>query len=187
MLISLSFSPLFAATLFRSSFASQLAQNPKKSNPEPDPKQDVTNGVRVSQLYNARGKKLAVAAVQRKESNGSEVSNSAAAAGTEKAAKRKSLIGTPKIPDSKHSKQQQNPGTAKSENSRRRSSVSAPSAKSYANVVKGWVRQSSLSLGLDCIPWISSNLTAFETEFWKNLSESDKNIIPNPSNLTKTL
>ena len=153
MLISLSFSPLFAATLFRSSFASQLAQNSNKSYPEPDPKQDVTNGVRVSQLYNARGKKLAVAAVQRKESNGSEVSNSAAA-GTEKAAKRKSLIGTPKIPDPRHPKQQQNPGTAKSENSRRRSSVSAPSAKSYANVVKGRVRQSSLSdLKLD-LRWI---------------------------------
>ena len=106
-----------------------------------------------SQLYNARGKKLAVAAVQRKESNGSEVSSSAA---TEKAAKRKSLIGTPKIPDSKHSKQQQNPGTSKSENSsRRRSSVSAPSARSYATAVKGRVRQSSLSeldfIKFDCI------------------------------------
>lgn len=41
VLISLSFSPLFAATLFRSSFASQLAQNPNnpnpKSNPNPNP------------------------------------------------------------------------------------------------------------------------------------------------------
>ena len=92
----------------------------------------------MSQLYNARGKKLAVAAVQRKESNGSEVSNSAAAAATEKAAKRKSLIGTPKIPDPKHPKQQ-NPATSKSgkqSDNRRRSSVSAPSAKSYANPVK---------------------------------------------------
>ena len=100
--------------------------------------------MRVSQLYNARGKKLAVA-VQRNESNrSSEVSANSAA--TDKAAKRKSLIGTPKIAqaavaDPKHGKEpkqahkQQQQAAAAAEN-RRRSSVHAPSAKSYANAVK---------------------------------------------------
>ena len=99
--------------------------------------------MRVSQLYNARGKKLAVA-VQRNESNrSSEVSVNSAA--TDKAAKRKSLIGTPKIAQAaelKHGKdpkqahkQQQATAAAAAEN-RRRSSVHAPSAKSYANAVK---------------------------------------------------
>ena len=64
-----------------------------------------------SALYNARGKKLAVAAVQRKESNGSEASSS-----VDKAAKRKSLIGTPKIPDTKHPKQQPQQANKQSEN-----------------------------------------------------------------------
>ena len=113
---------------------------PVPSRPVTPP--DVANGVRVSQLYNARGKKLAVA-VQRNESNrSSEVSANSAA--TDKAAKRKSLIGTPKIAqaaDPKHGKEpkqahkQQQQAAAAAEN-RRRSSVHAPSAKSYANAVK---------------------------------------------------
>ena len=65
-----------------------------------------------SALYNARGKKLAVAAVQRKESNGSEASS------VDKAAKRKSLIGTPKIPDPKHPKQQPQQANKQSEHRR---------------------------------------------------------------------
>ena len=80
------FSFLFSALLpcYVISLFFRLSTCPKKPNPNtqkyspPQKKplnsskiyftQDVTNGVRVSQLYNARGKKLAVAAVQGRNS-----------------------------------------------------------------------------------------------------------------------